>query len=83
MDEIDIVQEQEQMIRDHALFVTMRILKQSKYEMPLMQNGIRCCVDCKDMILDDRLSVKLGAIRCVPCQARRERDYYEMWGEMP
>ena len=74
---MDIAQEQDQMIGDNALLMTMSMLKQRKYDMPLMQDGARCCVDCKDMIPDERLSVQPGAVRCVSCQSRRERDYYE------
>ncbi len=76
MDEIDIAQEQERLIREHALFVTMMMVRKSTYDIPLKMDGIRCCLDCKDEIPEERLSVRPGAVRCVMCQTRKERTHY-------
>jgi DnaK suppressor protein len=78
MDEIDIAQEQDQVFRDYTLFVTMRMLRKKEYNMPLMMDGVRYCVDCKDEIPEERLSIRPGAVRCVHCQTRKERTYYNM-----
>ena len=78
MDEIDVAQEHDQMMREHALFTTMIMLKKKEYFMPLILDGVRCCVDCKDEIPGERLSIKPGAVRCVSCQTRKERNRHEL-----
>ena len=78
MDDIDIAQEQDQVFRDYTLFVTMKMLRKKEYCMPLILDGVRYCMDCKDEIPEERLSIRPGAVRCVQCQTRKERTYYNL-----
>ncbi len=42
MDQIDIAQEQDHLIREHALFMAIKMVKTSVYDMPLTMDGVRC-----------------------------------------
>jgi DnaK suppressor protein len=77
MDQIDIAQERDHLLREHALVMTIKIVKESAYEVPLILDGMRCCLDCKDIIPQKRLFIRPGAVRCVSCQTRRERTHYK------
>jgi len=43
-------------------------------EEPLMIDGRRCCLDCEEPISEKRLTANPDAVRCTPCQARKERN---------
>ena len=70
MDEIDAAQQIEDFDRALAL---KKALTHGKEE-PLMIDGRRCCLDCEEPISEKRLTANPDAVRCTPCQARKERN---------
>ncbi len=69
-DEIDAAQEIEDFDRTLAL---KKALAGQRKEEPLVINGRRCCLTCEGPIPQKRLEANPDAVRCTPCQARKER----------
>ena len=72
MDECDVAAELQQMDREGGLRVALRTAHRE--EAKLFINGQRCCLDCEEPIDPDRLKASPGAVRCVFCQRKRERN---------
>jgi len=73
MDDIDLANEHEDFFRENALR-TARKNPDIPGETPLYLDGVRCCLDCEDPILEARLEANPKAVRCVECQCRHERS---------
>ncbi len=72
MDDCDIAAELQQQDREGALRVALR--EAHRKETALIIDGERCCLDCEDSIEPERLTANPDAVRCVSCQARKERS---------
>ncbi len=70
-EQIDQAQELDQVFRDRAL---ANHKNNQRCELPDEdESGIRYCLDCGEEIPNKRIEVLPGAVRCVQCQARKER----------
>jgi len=73
MDECDLAARREEHYRDIAI---LRARTASSEEEPLYDSeGKRICVECEKRIPQKRLKARPEAVRCVECQARKERDH--------
>ncbi len=73
MDECDMAAEREEHYRDVAI---RQARTASSEEEPLYDSeGKRICVECEKRIPQKRLKANPRAVRCVECQARKERDH--------
>jgi DnaK suppressor protein len=71
LDIIDEANERADLFRENAL----NAVRQSNTgESPLYIDGVHCCLGCKKPIPAKRLKVNPDAVRCVGCQARREKE---------
>jgi len=73
MDECDLAAQREEHYRDIAI---RQARAASSEEEPLCdKNGKRICLECEKRIPQKRLRAHPQAVRCVECQARKERDH--------
>lgn len=73
MDIIDEANVRADLFRDNALNA-VRQNPAVAGESPLYIDGARCCLDCEEPIPKGRLKVNPDAVRCVECQAKREKE---------
>jgi phage/conjugal plasmid C-4 type zinc finger TraR family protein len=72
MDIIDKAQEMAELHRQQLLSGALSD-RYRKRETPLIIDGVRCCLSCKDPIPKERLRVQPNAVRCTACQERKDR----------
>jgi len=65
-DQLDEASELEQKVRDIALKK-----QQQQKEKPLFIKGVRCCLDCEEVIPIERVN-SVDAVRCIMCQVFHE-----------
>ncbi len=71
MDECDLAAAFQQMDLERAL---KRVLEAAhRADEPFYIHGERCCLDCGEPIPPERIRANPQAVRCVACQAGRER----------
>jgi phage/conjugal plasmid C-4 type zinc finger TraR family protein len=73
MDDIDLANEHAEMHRQHALraHFSTRPVREDGQDQKLF--GPRLCIDCGEEIETARLHALPYAVRCVDCQAKKER----------
>lgn len=70
MDIIDEANARADLFREHALAARQNDMSESS----LYIDGARCCLDCEKPIPEGRLKINQNAVRCVECQAMREKQ---------
>jgi DnaK suppressor protein len=76
MDIIDQAQQNDREFNEKALteILKRRNLYDLLYdEKPLIVDGVHYCLDCGDEIPAARIAAKPNALRCIDCQAKKER----------
>lgn len=71
MDDVDRAKELEQEHRLRA--VENELASHIERESPLIINGVRCCVDCRDPIPAKRLAARPDSVRCIECKQIKEQ----------
>jgi len=69
MDEIDVGNQHAEFFRKNAI----NAARCGTQGIALYIAGEKCCIDCEKPIPAKRLIANPGAIRCVKCQAEKER----------
>jgi DnaK suppressor protein len=70
--QFDLAQELEEKHRVKSLAV--QAAAAATKEQPLVIDGVRVCLDCRDPIGKKRLKAKPDAARCVECQELKEKQ---------
>lgn len=71
MDECDLAAQYQQMDLERALKKALEAAR--GVEEPLYIVGVRCCLECEEPIPVERIRANPQAVRCVACQAGKER----------
>ncbi|TVO70886.1 TraR/DksA family transcriptional regulator [Sedimenticola selenatireducens] len=71
MDDVDRAKERE--LEHRRLSVESELASHVETEAPLIINGERCCVDCREQIPMERLAARPNSVRCIECKEIREQ----------
>ena len=61
----------QEMVERERLWRLDQLLNRPR-EIPLVRDGVRICLGCKDPIEPARLAVQAHAVRCTGCQQQHE-----------
>jgi DnaK suppressor protein len=75
MDIIDEAQEFDRKFQEKSLHDFRMLRGEVKEITSLSINGRPICLDCDDEIPPARIAVNPNAVRCIDCQAKKERKY--------
>lgn len=76
MDIIDHAQELDEMFREQSLIANRKSREScvnGQTEERFVRDGVHYCLDCGDEIPLARIEANPAAVRCVDCQAKKER----------
>jgi len=69
-DDLDRAKDLEMHQRDVAL--KNQLAGAVETEEPLIIDGMRCCVDCGEVIPEERLRARPESVRCIDCKTFKE-----------
>ncbi len=72
MDDLDRAKEREMADRDKALQVQLQDGRET--EEPMEINGIRLCLDCYEVIPEERIKARPESVLCVSCKEKKETE---------
>lgn len=74
MDDADKAKEIEVQHRDRAIKQALDKPDRNYGEQPDIVDGVHYCIDCAEVISDERLAIKPDAVRCVWCKTLWENN---------
>jgi DnaK suppressor protein len=74
MDDLDRAKDLELSHRKAALTHQQEQAAQDNDTNPLIIDGVRVCVDCREPIPEERLKARPEAERCIDCKTTKEKE---------